>query len=187
VYEFIEGNHLKKFSTILVKNLARDIAKLHEKLLGYRISRTKQKFNYSNDFLKKMRKKKLRQTVIHGDLGKLNILTNNEEVTGIVDFSDARWDFLIKDLAVLTTIFLDGKHLKFMNLFISEYRKFIKLSTDEIKALPLFTLNHIQGVLNWLNHKSKAPTKDYSKHISGAVKYYTKMLKTARMVYHQPK
>jgi len=179
VYQFIEGKHLKTLTTELAKSLAKEIAKMHRVLLQYKPAGMGRRLNYARKDLNVIKKKKLRRLVIHGDLGKLNILARDKNIVAILDFNDARWDFLIKDLAVLTTIFLNEPNLKYMPIFYTEYQRLMKLHKDELVSLDFFILTHIKGVLKWLENQRKARTKEHLKHIDNAIIYYKDMLKIA--------
>lgn len=79
-------------------------------------------------------KYRLRQSIIHNDANDWNVLTNNREVTGIIDFGDMCYSWLINELAVGITYILIGKDdpLEIATEVIREYHKVLPLEKQEL-------------------------------------------------------
>ena len=179
IYTFVQGTHIKRLTAGLCKSMACEIARLHGSLFRYEFKGTRRiPTYYRQEDLAMIGYKRLRQSVIHGDLGKSNILQKEQRVTAIIDFNDAHWDFLIKDLAVMMPIFLNKTNAKYLPVFLKEYQQYFKLDPTEIKSLPFFTRAHIKGVLEWL---AKQTTDDQTtaqlEHVQKAIRHFTKSLK----------
>lgn len=78
---------------------------------------------------------------VHGDIIETNILKDNDGQIWITDFGVANWYPRIVELAVmLATIFFyrnttgDSRY----DFVVDEYQKYIKLTEEELKALPVF-------------------------------------------------
>ncbi len=127
------------------------------------------KFNfrkYDDDLiteLKKLKKSKLRKSVIHGDFHSSNLLTKKDRIVAIIDWDDAHEDFVVFDAAVLIAhSFITKKECKRdkIRLFLKEYQKYIKLNKEEKKALYYFIKQRYLGVIDWCvkqrrKHKDK--------------------------------
>lgn len=86
--------------------------------------------------------KELPHSLVHGDLISTNIMKSGEKIY-FVDFSVANYYPRIVELAVLMCdVMFDvtGKTPveKYYKLLVDEYQKHIKLTPEELKALPLF-------------------------------------------------
>ena len=100
-------------------------------------------------------------------------MKKGDKVNVIVDFGDARWDLLAKDLAVFCTIFIDKNQKKYLPLFFNEYQKYIKLSKEELDAIPYLIQTHAKAVLKWLNKQlQNKQTLSHRRHIEKALKRY---------------
>lgn len=79
----------------------------------------------------------LRFAYIHNDTNEWNVLTNNDKVTGIIDFGDLTYSPLINELAVsLTYICYDKEEpLEWVDAFIRTYHKVIPLRENELSVL----------------------------------------------------
>lgn len=179
VYTFVEGAHIKRLTPDLCKNLAREIARMHNLLLRFEFKGNRRipKYYHQED-LTAIGYKRLRQSVIHGDLGKTNILQKEGYITAIIDFNDAHWDFLIKDLAVMMPMFLNKTNAKYLPIFLGEYQQLLQLNPTEIKSLPFFTRAHISGVLDWLAEQAITnQTPVQSGHIQKGIRHFKESLK----------
>lgn len=79
----------------------------------------------------------LRRSVIHNDVNDYNILTNNEEVSGLIDFGDAVYTATIHNLAIACTyaILYQPDPLKAAALVVEAYHQEHPLTTVEIEVL----------------------------------------------------
>jgi len=81
------------------------------------------------------------QGIIHADLFKDNVLFQQEQMTGMLDFYNACTDYYIFDIAVACNDWCaDGAMInqKKLAAFLSGYNKVRTLSTDEIDCLNVF-------------------------------------------------
>ena len=100
--------------------------------------------------------KSLSHSLVHGDLIGTNIIKGKEKIY-FVDFSSANYYPRIVELAVLMSdIMFDptGKVSvqKYYDILTSEYQKYIKLTKEDLEALPLFiklahSMNYLGAVL----------------------------------------
>ncbi|MFC1721450.1 phosphotransferase [Patescibacteria group bacterium] len=86
---------------------------------------------------------KLPHCLVHGDIIKTNVMKDTSGDLRIIDFSVADLYPRIQELAVLlcNILFDEGNPESFSESYriaIDEYQKHIKLSTEELKAIPLF-------------------------------------------------
>ncbi len=80
----------------------------------------------------------LRHSIIHGDLNDYNILVENDEIKGFLDFGDATYSPLVNDLAVALTYIMLNKTdpWEVVLPMIRGYQKHIKLTKEELELLP---------------------------------------------------
>ena len=95
-----------------------------------------------NSFLeiKKKWPKKLPSGIIHGDLFPDNVFFKNKKIIGIIDLSNACYDFFCYDIAICINAWCFEKkiNIRKMKLLIKGYNSIRKISTQEIKNLNLF-------------------------------------------------
>lgn len=102
--------------------------------------------------LEKVDVKDLPHSLVHGDLISTNIMKSHDKIY-FVDFSVANYYPRIVELAVLMCdVMFDptGKSSveKYYELLVDEYQKYIKLTPEELNALPLFVkLAHAMHVI----------------------------------------
>lgn len=79
----------------------------------------------------------LRKSIIHADANDLNVLTADNEVTGIIDFGDMTYSLLINELAVALTYAMFGKKdpLSWAIPVIRGYCQILPLSEEETGLL----------------------------------------------------
>ncbi len=79
----------------------------------------------------------LRKQLIHGDANEWNILTEEGQVTGIIDFGDCTYSPLINEVAIaLTYIIYDKeKPLDWVADFLKAYHQKIQLEAQELEIL----------------------------------------------------
>jgi len=130
--------------------------------------------------LKKINKKKITRTIVHGDLNLDNSLIHKNKINAIIDFGDSHTGFLITDpmIFICDEIITSKMNYKKIKLFLKEFEKKIKLSKEEKKALYYFTLNRCLYSMDWCNRmqqkheNKKRPSKMFEEYL---VKY--KLLK----------
>ena len=79
----------------------------------------------------------LRKQIIHGDVNEWNTLTQNNQVSGLIDFGDLSYSQIINELAIALAYSLLGKDdpIKWAIPVISEYHKILPLKEKEIDIL----------------------------------------------------
>jgi homoserine kinase type II len=151
IFKFIEGTHPKTLSPNLCVAIAKEVARLHQALLQKTVKGKSISSYYAPEDKALFIGKKLRKSVIHGDLGKPNILVKNNKVAAIIDFSDAGYNYLVSDLAIfIAGAFLEKDAVKYYPRFIEAYTKIVPLTKDEEKLLPVFVGIRIRNVIAYL-------------------------------------
>lgn len=121
-------------------------------------------FDNLQDQLEKVNIKSLSHSLVHGDLISTNIIKGKEKIY-FVDFSAANYYPRIVELAVIMSdIMFDptGKVTvqKYYDLLTTEYQKYIKLTKEDLGALPLFIkLAHAMNYLGAIREKNKGKNK----------------------------
>ncbi len=122
--------------------------------------------NLSNE-MKKINKKYLRKSIIHGDLNASNILVKNNKVISIIDWDDVHEDYLVYEVCVLIAHNLITKKSIRKALiinFLKGYEKYIRLNEEEKKALYYFIKCRFLAIACWwINNLEKH--KDKKKEI----------------------
>ena len=79
----------------------------------------------------------LRQSIIHNDANDLNVLVENNQISGIIDFGDSCHSLLINELAVAITYAVLGKEnpIKWVRPIIKGYSKIISITETEVDIL----------------------------------------------------
>ncbi|MGB3145812.1 MAG: aminotransferase class III-fold pyridoxal phosphate-dependent enzyme [Maribacter sp.] len=106
----------------------------------------------------------LRQCIIHNDANDWNILVNNEEITGIIDFGDMCHSCLINELGIaLTYVLMDKENpLRIAEQVISAYHVKMPLKQQELDILYyLIAARLCTSVLNSAHSKKLKPESDY--------------------------
>ncbi len=80
----------------------------------------------------------LRYSIIHGDLNDYNILVDQENIRGVLDFGDATYSPMVNELAITLTYMMLNKQSPFevIRPIIKGYQKHISLTQGEIEILP---------------------------------------------------
>lgn len=105
------------------------------------------------DAFKSLNVEDLPHCFVHGDITKTNTMKSSKGDISILDFAVANWYPRIQELSVLLCdLFFDPT--KTQNFFLtyklvlSEYQKYITLTPDEIRSLPIYLkLAHVMHVL----------------------------------------
>lgn len=111
------------------------------------------------------KQEELRKSVIHNDANEWNILTQNDHVTGIIDFGDLAYAPLINELAVAVTYACYGKPDSLENAFpiLKAYHAILPLEEKEISVLYyLIAARLCISVCNSANAKKNDPTNAYA-------------------------
>ena len=79
----------------------------------------------------------LRKSIIHGDANDGNVLVNNKKVTGIIDFGDMCYSYLVNELAIAITyvMFNNENPLQSGSWLVQAYNKVLPLKKNEIEIL----------------------------------------------------
>lgn len=105
-----------------------------------------------------------RKSVIHNDANDWNILTTNGEVTGVIDFGDMCYSWLINELAIgLTYIMMGEEHpLAVATTVVTAYHAVLPLRKEELDALYyLIAARLCTSVCNSAHTKKQKPDSDY--------------------------
>jgi Ser/Thr protein kinase RdoA (MazF antagonist) len=128
--------------------------------------------------MRKIDRKKLRRTVIHGDFHGNNLLVKANKLVAIIDWDDCHEDYLVQELSVFLMDLcaskgkLDKKRLKDI---LKEYQKGVKLRLEEKKAVYHFVKRRFFGVILWHSKQMKIHkefTKKLRKNQSHIVRKY---------------
>jgi len=199
VFNYLEGRHLKNINDKQLHGMMRALAQLHNISKGYkpinyklRQPRTKEfclheakieakrfknkekgreRLNIIKNKLSKLKfPNALPKGVMHGDFDKANIKFVGDKVSGILDFDDATYTFLIYDVGVVllywTRFYLKKFDFKKARKIIKLYEKYRPLSKKEklhvYDALQL----HALMIMAWLMYDDWRG-KDIFKKLSG--------------------
>jgi ethanolamine-phosphate phospho-lyase len=79
----------------------------------------------------------LRKQVIHNDANEWNVLTKNNRISGIIDFGDFTYSFLINELAIAITYGCYDKNepLEWASIIIKSYHAILPLTEKELSVL----------------------------------------------------
>lgn len=81
--------------------------------------------------------KKLPEQLIHADLHYLNVLVENDQVSGCLDFEFCVRDWRVMELAVALSKYAgEAEGLKYFDELIKGFQETIKLTKDEAEAVP---------------------------------------------------
>tara|TARA_R110000744_G_scaffold244973_2_gene361752 strand:+ start:303 stop:2600 length:2298 start_codon:yes stop_codon:yes gene_type:complete len=105
-----------------------------------------------------------RQSIIHNDANDWNVLVHNNSITGIIDFGDMCYSWLINELAVaLTYVLMDKEYpLEIAKHIIKAYHTKLPLQEKEVDALYyLIAARLCTSVLNSAHSKKIKPESSY--------------------------
>jgi len=105
-----------------------------------------------------------RKQIIHNDTNDWNVLVQNGNVSGIIDFGDICYSQLINELAIGITYAILGKEkpVEWAVLIISEYHRILPLEEKEIDILYwLIAARLCTSVCNSAYEKIAQPDNDY--------------------------
>lgn len=106
-----------------------------------------------------------RKSCIHGDFNEWNILTENKDVIGIIDFGDASYTHLINEVAIATTYvcYLSEHPLKFTKALLKSYHGILPLEEKEVSVLYwLIAIRLCTSVCNSAHARVSNPKNEYA-------------------------
>ncbi len=113
---------------------------------------------------------KLRSSLIHGDANEWNILTKENQVTGLIDFGDLCYTPLINELAVAATYVCYDKEnpLEWAEVLVKSYHQVLPLEQQELEILYyLIAARLCISVCNSAHVRKNAPENDYATSSEG--------------------
>ncbi len=102
--------------------------------------------------IQRLNKKKLRKSLIHGDLCEGNFLVEKNKVSAIIDWDDVYETYLVYELATpIAHNFITLKKInkELIRVFLKEYQKYIRLNSEEKKALYFFVKHRELSAGSW--------------------------------------
>lgn len=108
---------------------------------------------------------KLRKTILHSDANEWNLLTKNNQISGIIDFGDVAYTPLINELAIAITYACYGQEnsLEFALPILQAYHGVIPLQETEISILYyLIAVRLCVSVCNAARAKQVDPENAYA-------------------------
>jgi len=184
IQEFADGKKIQYANKELARSMGKEFGKLDKTLLKFKKNKGRLEDNslrlvrwsidkiYGQNVKEESKKvfeeikrldiKKIRKSMIHGDLCEGNFLVKNNKVSAIIDWDDVREDFLVYEIAVpiahnLTT--KRGVRKEEIRIFLREYQKFIKLNEEEKKSVFLFAKHRMMSAGAWSYDQIKKHTK----------------------------
>jgi|GEM_PF-3735915 len=102
-----------------------------------------------------------RRAIIHEDLSMDNILIDEINQIKFIDFSDSHEAEIVSDLSTLIKEVImspKGENVFLIKYFLLNYRKFLSLSSDQIKVIPYLIKRRTVFMLCYLIYKQKINT-----------------------------
>lgn len=106
----------------------------------------------------------LRRSVIHGDANDYNVLVEENEVVGLIDFGDVVYSYTVGDLAIAVAYVVLGKEDPFAAAapVIEGYQEEFELTDGELEALwPLVRLRLCMSVCLAAYQQEQHPENEY--------------------------
>lgn len=155
IYSFLVGTKVGEliknnlYSNDIVISIAKEVRKLHDLMLN-------KKFNLNTiDFANNLKRK----SVLHFDLTKDNIITNNNHI-GFIDFDDAKYGDSVCDIAILLSFLFVSKKRGVDNegikLFLDNYynESELQLRNEETSYIKEYIRCWVDYLLDWHNFDS---------------------------------
>jgi homoserine kinase type II len=104
--------------------------------------------------LKKLDRKKLSRSIVHGDLNLDNTLVYKNKINAIIDFGDTHNGFLVTDPTIFICDEIISKNkfnYKKIHIFIQAFEKKVKLNNEDKKAIYYFSKLRCIYSMNWCN------------------------------------
>ncbi len=187
IQEFIEGKETETINSKIAKDMGEKLAILGKLLLVYPpkdipwrgevhfeiMKGGRQKKTKDMDFKKesikvikecsKLRRKRLRKCVVHGDICESNFIIKDNKLKAIIDWDDFQYNYLAFEIAIFVGHVLTEKRIvrtDLIKIFFKEYQKYLKLNEEEIKAIYLFAKKRLLDGAIWsINLVVKHPEK----------------------------
>lgn len=199
IFSYLGGRHLKNINNKQLYQMIKHLALLHKITKGHKPIHSKHRESRTKEFClevakveakrfkdkdkgrkrlsiikSKLDKLKLSNNlpkgVIHGDFDKANIKFKGDKLTGILDFDDSTYTFLIYDLGVIllywTRFYVKKFDLKKARKIIKIYEKYRPLSKLEKQHIYDALQLHALMIMSWLMY-DKWKGKDLFKILSG--------------------
>jgi len=202
IQKFIKGKEPKKFNPKLIKNVAKKQALMNKnflrlkltgkytwgidyefKKLNFPIKRFKTFNIWKEDTkiindLKKISKRKLRKSIVHGDFHGTNLIVHKSKLVGIIDWDDTHEDFLVHELcSFIAHSFIKPNNIDYkgIKIYLREYHKYLRINKEERKALYYFIKKRFLAAIAWhavqiRNHKDIKSSIETN--IKGLIKQY---------------
>lgn len=106
----------------------------------------------------------LRKSIIHNDANDHNLLLENGKVSGLIDFGDMVYSYLINELAVAAAYVAMGQKepVELISYLIKGYNNELSLKAEEIEVLYYFIAGRLcTSVLNSAHTKLEKPDSQY--------------------------
>jgi len=199
IFSYLEGRHLKNINDKQMYQMVKQLALLHKITKGHKPVNFEHREPRTKEFCLETAKteakrfkdkekgklrlaivktklnelnlpEKLSKGVIHGDFDKANIKFKKDKLTGILDFDDSTYTFLIYDLGVVllywTRFYVNKFDFNKAKKIMKIYEKYRPLSILEKKHIfDAFQL-HTLIIMSWLLY-DKWKGKDLFKILSG--------------------
>jgi homoserine kinase type II len=188
ITKFLEGDFKNKNKKTYAKQLGAVAGKIH-KVSRYKAKNYKSKWILNHDFVKKLfesrnrslkskfkinhkqtlkevirriktiRSIKLPMGMNHGDLLHDDILFTGNKITGVLDFDDCAYGYLLADLAEILGFWcIDDKvHFNYMKEAVKAYNRYRKLSGKEISHIYYFVLMVLSIAMLYETYNEKYP------------------------------
>lgn len=107
----------------------------------------------------------LRKQVIHNDANDWNVLCNDKEITGLIDFGDLAHSMLISELAIAISYvcFEKEKPLDWAEMMVNAYHSVIPLEEKELKVLYYLIIARLcTSILNSSHSRKMNPENKYA-------------------------
>lgn len=108
---------------------------------------------------------KLRKSIIHNDANEWNILVNNGEISGIIDFGDIAHTQLINELAIAITYACYEKEnpIEWACIILKSYHRILPITEQEVGILYyLIAARLCTSLCNAAHSKKENPSNEYA-------------------------
>ena len=149
LFEYINGESIKKTNQFLIREIGRYLGKFH----GFTANIKAEDFNRSTrinfDFYYKKIKEAninfsdLPSGIIHSDIFPDNVLMENNKINAIIDFNESYYAPFIIDLAIVINFWIKifafdkFEELELIRDFFNNYSQFRKITKEELKNMDL--------------------------------------------------
>ena len=107
---------------------------------------------------------KLRKSIIHNDANEWNILVEENQIIGLIDFGDISYSHLVNEIGIAMTYIAYDKEdvLHWAGLLLESYNKVLPLNEDEVESLYyVIALRLCMSVSNSAYAKLNQPENNY--------------------------